>query len=58
MGRIRTKSAGIGTVLSEINRELGSKERTVNEREEHIKQQTKAFDDPVMRALIADILKQ
>lgn len=58
MARIRTRSAGIGSVIAEVNRELGNVERTVSEREEHIRQQTQTFDDPVMRELIADTLKQ
>jgi hypothetical protein len=58
MARIRTKSAGVSTVVAEVSRELGNVERTVEEREAHVKEQTRVFDDPVMRKLIGDILAQ
>jgi len=57
MTRIKTRSAGIGSVIAELNREIGSVERTVSEREEFVRQQTQTFDDPVMRALIGDVLE-
>jgi len=57
MVRIRTRSAGIGSVLVDVTREMGEKNLTVNTREEHVKQQVNVFNDPVMKDLIGDTLE-
>jgi len=57
MGRIETKSAGIGSVLVDVTREMGERNLTVNTREEHVKQQVNVFNDPVMKDLIGDTLE-
>jgi len=57
MGRIETKSAGIGSVLVDVTREIGERNLTVNTREEHVKQQVNVFNDPVMKDLIGDTLE-